>query len=173
MKTLNWSKIPVNAPMTRREQAELRAECPRVIADIIEARNVTAPNGTKHPGGVELRIAAIFRWPNRDPNVVILRREVVLETMGAFSRAKVLVAAYWDEHIEGGEIEVLETMWRLPNMSAGELEVYKAGVKKRRKEAEERARKKVLLDESTGHRRTVDLIDERTHAAALTGKKVN
>lgn len=151
MPTLDWSDVPVEPPLVRRSIAVPRNSSPLIAIDVTDVRgtNVT-------PGGTQIRIIALFRWPTRPERGVQklwLRKHDLIEERNGFTKAKLLAAEFWGEH-KRDEEELLELMWRLPLMSHAELEEYRAVQARRVKEAEERARK---------------MIDARKEQVASTG----
>jgi hypothetical protein len=151
---LDFVEVPCEAPAVRRAIAVPRKAYPLIAVDVTDIR------GTKQsPGGTQIRIVAIFRWPTmpeRGVQTLWLRKHDLVEVSNGFEYAKTLAAAFWAEH-QRNEEATLEEMWKLPMMGEAELEDYRKRWKLHVRRTEEAAS---------------DVIDDRKQAVALTGGKV-
>lgn len=154
---LSWFDVPTrHRRETQRQRAVIRAECPCIMAEVVESRATT-----HEPGGTEMRIVAIFRWPmkpERKTQLVLVHRLQLIDVHGSFDAAKLLVTEVWNEHATWGEEEELVTMWKLPVMTNVEMAAYRANVLQRTERAKERAKK---------------TLEQRKQNVARTGGKVD
>lgn len=133
---ITWSKI--TRPGVEGVYATVRQERPAVYLEVVAV-----------PGQMmlERRAYAVFKWPGRQPQPLVLRRDSLPiggNLKDPLKIAKEMIIHEWAEDVAMGVPGVLAEMWAEPMMSQAERIELIAKRARMNEEAKERAHKTLL-----------------------------